>query len=324
MIAAIKPETIAAAAERLRAGELVVFPTETVYGLGADAASDRAVARIFEAKGRPRFNPLIAHVADRDGAEAIAALDADARRLADAFWPGPLTLAAPRRADGGVSELACAGLATVAVRAPAHPAAQALLRAFGGPVVAPSANLSGKLSPTTASAAVEALGDRVGLTLDGGRCAVGVESAIVLTGADGPLLLRPGGVALEDLERVLGRRIERRGGGGERPLAPGALESHYAPGAGLRLEAAAPEPGEAWLGFGLDPDAALSAAARRNLSPSGDPTEAAANLFGHLRALDAALGGRGRIAVAPVPAAGLGLAINDRLRRAAAPRERRP
>ncbi len=307
---------IARAADLLRAGRLVAFPTETVYGLGADARNGRAVAGIFAAKDRPRFNPLIVHVADLAAAERLVALAAPARRLAEAFWPGPLTLVAPRREGSGIAELASAGLPTLAVRVPAHPLAQALLGSFGGPVAAPSANPSGRVSPTTAGHVIEALGGRIAAVLDGGPCAVGLESTIVGFDGERPLLLRPGGLALEEIEAVLGRRLGSATGGSV--TAPGQLASHYAPGARLRLGAARPAPGEAWLGFGPDPEGIAGPAL--NLSAGGDPREAAANLFAHLRALDARLGGSGAIAVASIPAHGLGRAINDRLARAAAPR----
>ncbi len=309
----IDADAIRRAAAILRAGGLVAFPTETVYGLGADARSDAAVARIFEAKGRPEHNPLIAHVADLAMAERIAVVGETARRLAEAFWPGPLSLVLPVR-DGAISARATAGLATVALRAPAHPVAQALLRAFDGPLVAPSANRSGRLSPTDADAVRAELGDAVEMILDGGACAVGVESTILKFEDGAARLLRPGGIAVEELERVLDTPL-RAAEGGE-VEAPGMLASHYAPNASLRLNATAPAPGEAWLGFGPDPSGlpALS----ENLSPSGDLAEAASRLFACLRRLDAR--GPERIAVAPVPEKGLGRAINDRLRRAAAPR----
>jgi L-threonylcarbamoyladenylate synthase len=305
------------AAARLAAGGLVAFPTETVYGLGALAGDPAAVARVFAAKGRPAFNPLIAHVADAAAALDLAVLPPEGERLAAAFWPGPLTLVAPRRPGGDVCDLAAAGLATVAVRVPAHPSARALLAAVGRPVAAPSANPSGRLSPTTAAHVLEGLAGRIDGVLDGGACPVGVESTILGWEDGAPVLLRPGGLAVEAVEAALGRRVGRPRG--DAVSAPGMLASHYAPGARLRLDAAAPAPGEAWLGFGPEPQG-LSAAAALNLSPAGDPTEAAANLFAHLRALDAALGGDGVIAVAPVPAVGLGAAIRDRLARAAAPR----
>jgi L-threonylcarbamoyladenylate synthase len=305
-----------AAVAMLHAGELVAFPTETVYGLGADARSERAVAAIFAAKGRPAFNPLIVHVADRAAAERYAVLDPEARALADAFWPGPLTLVLPRRADAGLSELATAGLPTVALRAPAHPLARRLLAAFGGPIAAPSANPSGRVSPTTAEHVREGLGGRIAAVLDGGPCPVGLESTIVGFEQGVPVLLRPGGLPAEAIEAALGRPLARPRASAV--TAPGQLASHYAPHARLRLEAAGPGPDEAWLGFG--PVATLRPGL--NLSHSGDLHEAAANLFAHLRAVDAlaAAEGLATIAVAPIPDHGLGRAINDRLRRAAAPR----
>lgn len=311
---------VAEAAAVIRAGGLVVFPTETVYGLGADARNDHAVARVFEAKGRPSFNPLIAHVAEVRAAEQIAYLSQDARRLAAAFWPGPLTLAAPRR-DMRISRLATAGLDSVAVRVPADARARRLIAAAGGPVAAPSANRSGALSPTTADAAAEGLAGRVDLILDGGPCPVGVESTVVAVFSDDVRILREGGVTREAVERVLEREPSADPGGAAdgAPRAPGQLTSHYAPRADLRLNADAPAPGEAWLGFGPRSTPTPTGPVR-DLSSRGDLVEAAANLFSHLRALDAALGGAGCIAVAPIPEIGLGRAINDRLRRAAAPR----
>jgi L-threonylcarbamoyladenylate synthase len=306
------PEGIARAADILRAGGLVAFPTETVYGLGGDARSDHAVARIFDAKGRPRFNPLIVHVPDVETARRFARFDAQAEAVAAAFWPGPLTLVLPLVPEAGLSPLVTAGLETVAIRVPAHPVARALLRAFGGPLAAPSANPSGKVSPTRADHVRAGLAGRIEAVLDGGACAVGVESTIL--GLDGaPSLLRPGGVPVEALEAALGVGLAA-GGSAERPNAPGQLASHYAPGAMLRLEVTAPEAGEVWVGFGPCPGAALS------LSETGDTVEAAARLFHVLREADALAGAGGRIAFAPVPEVGLGRAINDRLRRAAAPR----
>jgi L-threonylcarbamoyladenylate synthase len=312
------PRGLRAAAALLAAGELVAFPTETVYGLGADARRDRAAAAIFAAKGRPAFNPLIVHVPDRAAAERLAAFDAAARDLAERFWPGPLTLVLPRRADAGLAEPVTAGLATVALRAPAHPLAQRLLAAFGGPLAAPSANPSGGVSPTSAAHVLEGLRGRIAAVLDGGPCPVGLESTIVGLTDGVPRLLRPAGLAAEALEAALGRPLA--GPAGPDVVAPGQLASHYAPRAALRLGAAAPAPGEAWLGFGPSPGPPADAGL--NLSPSGDLAEAAANLFAHLRALDALAGDRGlaAIAVAPVPEIGLGRAINDRLSRAAAPR----
>ncbi len=306
------PEGIARAAAILRAGGLVAFPTETVYGLGGDARSDAAVARIFEAKGRPRFNPLIVHVPDVETARRFARVHDPAMAVAAAFWPGPLTLVLPLRPEAGLSPLVTAGLETVAIRVPAHPVARALLTAFGGPLAAPSANPSGKVSPTRADHVRAGLAGRIEAILDGGACAVGVESTIL--GLDGaPRLLRPGGVPVEALEAALGVGLVA-GGSAERPNAPGQLASHYAPGAAVRLGVTAPEAGEVWVGFGPCPGAALS------LSETGDLVEAAARLFHVLRAADALAGAEGRIAFAPVPEVGLGRAINDRLRRAAAPR----
>ncbi|MCZ8334520.1 MAG: L-threonylcarbamoyladenylate synthase [Rhodobacteraceae bacterium] len=306
------PDGLARAADLLRAGGLVAFPTETVYGLGGDARNDRAVAAIFAAKGRPSFNPLIVHVPDLAAARAVAVFDARAEAVAAQFWPGPLTLVLPLREEAGISPLVTAGLPTVAVRVPAHPVAQGLLRAFGGPLAAPSANPSGKVSPTRAAHVLAGLSGRIAAVVDGGACAVGVESTIL--GLDGPpALLRPGGVTVEALEQALGTPLAI-GGSETRPNAPGQLASHYAPGAAVRLEVTQPAAGEVWVGFGPCPGAALS------LSESGDLVEAAARLFHILRQADAVAGDRGRIAFAPVPETGLGRAINDRLRRAAAPR----
>ena len=303
---------LARAAGLLRAGGLVAFPTETVYGLGGDARNDRAVAAIFAAKGRPSFNPLIVHVPDMEAARSVARFDARAEALAAAFWPGPLTLVLPLRLDAGISPLVTAGLPTVAVRLPAHPVAQGLLRAFGGPLAAPSANPSGKVSPTRADHVLAGLSGRIAAVVDGGPCAVGVESTII--GLDGdPALLRPGGVTVEALEAALGQSLQA-GGSETRPNAPGHLASHYAPGAPVRLNVTAPEAGEVWVGFGPCPGAALS------LSETGDDVEAAARLFHILRQADDLAGPAGRIAFAPIPDRGLGRAINDRLRRAAAPR----
>jgi L-threonylcarbamoyladenylate synthase len=307
---------IQAAARCLAAGGLVAFPTETVYGLGADARKGEAVARLYAAKGRPSFNPLIAHVADADAARRLGRFDATAEKLAAAFWPGPLTLVLPRLDDCPVAELALAGLDSVGVRVPAHGVAQALLAAFGGPIAAPSANRSGHVSPTSAAHVLADLRGRIDMVLDGGPCTVGVESTIVsCLGAPAPL--RPGGVAREQIERVLGGTLALPAAAQAAPLAPGMLDSHYAPKARLRLEAQAPRAGEAFLAFG--PDAPAASGMSLNLSPRGDLIEAAANLFSHLRALDAS--GAAGIAVMTVPNVGLGEAINDRLKRAAAPRQ---
>ena len=305
-------EGLARAATILRAGGLVAMPTETVYGLAGDALNGTAVARIFAAKGRPQFNPLIAHVTGQEMAETLAVFDDRARAVAQAFWPGALTLVLPLRDDAGLSPLVTAGLPTVAIRCPAHPVAQALLRAFGGPLAAPSANPSGRVSPTRADHVRQGLSGRIDAVLDDGPCTVGIESTIL--GLDGaPTLLRPGGVPIEALEAMLGPI--RVGGDAHKPSAPGQLASHYAPEAAVRLGVSSPMLGEVWVGFGPACDgAALS------LSPGGDMVEAAAALFQTLRDADAMAGPDGRIAFAPVPEKGLGRAINDRLRRAAAPR----
>jgi len=305
--------TIDEAVQALAQGRLVAFPTETVYGLGADSTSDAAVARVYEAKGRPVFNPLIAHVPGLAEAEALVVMPESARKLARAFWPGPLTLVLKRRDNCPVSLLASAGLDTLAVRVPDHPVAQRLLRAAGRPLVAPSANPSGQLSPTTAAHVREVLGDKVQVILDGGPCRVGVESTVVDLSGDRPALLRPGGVTSEAIEAIVGPLTSA----GEGPLrSPGQLESHYAPALPVRLGATEARPGEALLAFGP------TASGVRNLSPSGDLTEAAANLFAFLRTLDRPE--HSAIAVMPIPEQGLGRAINDRLRRAAAPRPGKP
>ena len=306
-------DSIDAAAAALRAGHLVAFPTETVYGLGADATSDAAVARVYDAKGRPSFNPLIAHVPDLESAARLVVFGDSARLLANRFWPGALTLVLPRAAGCPVSLLASAGLDTLAVRVPDHPLALALLRAVGRPVVAPSANPSGRLSPTTAEHVREALGDRVAMVLDGGPSRVGVESTVVDLSGDRPRLLRPGGIPAEAIAALIGPLAEPAGG----PLrSPGQLASHYAPHLPVRLDATGVAADEALLAFG--PDAPACAATTLNLSPGSDLVEAASHLFAYLRRLDRS--GLSAIAVMPIPEHGLGRAINDRLRRAAAPR----
>ncbi len=311
-----------AAARRLAAGGLVAFPTETVYGLGADAANATAIAHLYAAKGRPAFNPLIAHVAELAAAQAIGRFDDRALRLAEAFWPGPLTLVVPKTEGCPVADLATAGLDTVAIRVPAHPVAQAILRAFGGAVVAPSANISGHVSPTLASHVESDLAGRIDLIVDGGPVEVGVESTIVGC-LNAPMLLRPGGLSRERIEAVLGAALVRPPAEADsddsQPLAPGMLASHYAPRAHVRLDAHDVAPGEALLAFGPARLPGLDAAtAVMNLSLAADLDEAAANLFGYLRALDAK---RPRaIAVMAIPEEGLGEAINDRLRRAAVAR----
>ena len=295
------------AARSIRTGGLVAFPTETVYGLGADATDDRAVAAVFEAKGRPRFNPLIVHVADRGEAEALAVFDDRARRLAARFWPGPLTLVLPRAPASPVSWLASAGLDTLALRWPAHPLTEALIRTAGRPLVGPSANRSGRLSPTTASHAEAELGGRAAAVLDGGPCRLGLESTVVALGEGLPILLRPGALDAEAIEAEVGPLAEPVPSADDAPRpSPGMLLRHYAPDSPLRMEAGAARRGEAMLGFG-------AVEGDLNLSRSADLAEAAANLFAMLRRLD----GGGGIAVAPIPECGLGRAINDRLRRAA-------
>jgi L-threonylcarbamoyladenylate synthase len=298
---------IAKAAAALKAGGLVILPTETVYGLAADAANARAVAAVYVAKGRPSFNPLIAHVADVAVARKIARFDDRAERLAARFWPGPLTLVLPIVDEAAVCDLARAGLDTVALRAPAHPLAHALLETFGGPLVAPSANRSGRPSPTTFADAVEETGASAAASLDGGPCRIGLESTVVAL-LDEPRLLRPGSVTRAEIEAVIGTLSEAEA---DAKRSPGRLARHYAPNAPVRLEADAPRAGEAFLAFGPS-----KARGRTwNLSPTSDLAEAAANLFAYLRAADRS--GASAIAVAPIPADGLGEAINDRLRRAA-------
>jgi L-threonylcarbamoyladenylate synthase len=312
MIIKADEQAIAKAARILRTGGLAAFPTETVYGLGADAANGEAVARIFEVKGRPRFNPLIVHAAGLSAARELVDFDARALALADAFWPGPLTLVLPLRSAARplISELVTAGLDTLAIRVPGHPVAHRLLTVAGIPIAAPSANISGRISPTCARHVEEDLGERVDLILDGGATQAGLESTIVAL-SPAPALLRPGGLAREEIEACLGLPLQDFRENQVR--APGQLLSHYAPRAALRLDAERAGPGEVLLGFGpRTPEGTL------NLSPAGNLREAAANLFAYLRALDAQ--GPQRIAVMPVPGAGLGEAINDRLRRACAPR----
>jgi L-threonylcarbamoyladenylate synthase len=306
----------------LAVGGLVAFPTETVYGLGADATNGEAIARLYEAKGRPAFNPLIAHVAEVGAARRLVDFDGAAARLAAAFWPGPLTLVLPKAAGCPVADLASAGLDTLAVRVPDHPVAQAILNAFGHPIVAPSANTSGHVSPTTAAHVLADLDGRIDLIIDGGPTPVGLESTIIACLGE-PVLLRPGGLTRSSIEEVLKQKLADAppdlAPGEIAPLAPGMLAVHYAPRTRLRLNARRVEPDEALLAFGPAPieGAALGKKAL-NLSARGDLIEAAANLFSHLRALDAA--GASAIAVTPIPQNGLGEAINDRLARAAAGR----
>lgn len=305
---------VQAAAKLLAAGGLVAFPTETVYGLGADARNNAAVAAIYAAKGRPGFNPLIVHVAGLDVAEEYAEFSDTARRLAAAFWPGPLSMVLPLRAGAGLSERVTAGLDTVAIRVPAHPLGHSLLTAFNGPVAAPSANISGRISPTTPAHVLDGMDGRIDAVLMGEACAVGVESTILSVVGDRVALLRAGGITCEQIETLLGHAIARPSDP-DTPQSPGQLASHYAPTALIRLNVTTPQAGEVLLGFGDQAQAVL------NLSPRGDLAEAAANLFDMLRRIDRiAQDQQAAIAVSPIPELGLGLAINDRLNRAAAPR----
>ncbi|HTK14197.1 MAG TPA: L-threonylcarbamoyladenylate synthase [Xanthobacteraceae bacterium] len=316
---AATPVAIANAAQCLRDGGLVAFPTETVYGLGADATNAQAVARLYAAKGRPSFNPLIAHVPTLAAARRLGVFNAAAEKLAKTFWPGPLTLVLPKAAGCPVAELATAGLDSIAIRMPAHPIARALLEAFAKPIVAPSANRSGHVSPTTAAHVFGDLAGRIDMILDGGATHVGIESTIVAC-LDMPKILRSGGVTRAALEAAAGQSLETEPEGVDVSdvVAPGMMASHYAPRARLRLNATTLSDGEVLLAFGPDLPQGADKTRVLNLSPSGDLVEAAANLFAHLRALDKAeISG---IAAMPIPDQGLGEAINDRLRRAAAPR----
>jgi L-threonylcarbamoyladenylate synthase len=308
--------SIARAAKLLQEGGLVAFPTETVYGLGGDATNERAVAAIFEAKGRPQFNPLISHVLGPAEAKQFVEWNGMADKLAARFWPGPLTFVLPRAKGSPIALLATAGLDTVAIRAPSHPVAQALIRATGRPIAAPSANRSGAVSPTTAQHVAQSLGDCVPLIIDGGPCLVGLESTVLDLSGNRAILLRPGGATREAIEAVIGAIAvsDALPAGDSARKSPGQLESHYAPSRPVRLEATSVGADEGLLAFGPTPPA--GAMLTSNLSPTGDLAEAAANLFAQMRALDRP--GIGRIAVMPIPQTGLGLAINDRLRRAAA------
>ncbi len=314
-IVAVTGDSIAAAAAALRHGALVAFPTETVYGLGADATNGLAIAALYAAKGRPAFNPLIIHAAEPEAVVALAHVTPLAERLVAAFWPGPLTLVLEKRATRIIAELATAGLDTIAVRVPAHPVAQALLHAADLPIAAPSANRSGHISPTTAAHVEADLGDRVAMILDGGPTPLGLESTVVDATGTEAVVLRPGAVARDDLARVLGRLPAVAGEEEARPASPGMLQRHYAPATPLRLEARQVRAGEALLAFGAP--LPQYSGPMVNLSASGDLVEAAANLFAALRTLDAS--GAARIAVMPIPEQGLGEAINDRLRRASRP-----
>ncbi|MDX2145543.1 MAG: L-threonylcarbamoyladenylate synthase [Rhodospirillaceae bacterium] len=310
-IAPPTPETIARAAAILRAGGLVALPTETVYGLGGDATQDAAVEKIYAAKGRPAFNPLIVHVGSPEWVQAIAHTDARFEKLAKAFWPGPLTLVLPRRAEAKISKLVTAGLDSVAVRMPDHPVARDILRTTGRPLAAPSANRSGYMSPTEAAHVAASLDVPPDLIIDGGRCRVGVESTVLDLTQAAPKLLRPGAVTREQIEAVIGP-INLGGDNPTAPKAPGQLASHYAPRLPLRLNAVEAQPGDCLIGFG-------PVAGHMSLSATGDVAEAAANLFALLRRADNPALYKS-IAVASVPETGVGLALNDRLRRAAAPR----
>ena len=313
------PANLEAAGRLIRAGRLVAFPTETVYGLGADATHGRAVAAIFAAKDRPRFNPLIVHLADRAAAEEAVVFNERAERLAEHLWPGALTLVLPRAAGSAISPLTSAGLDTLAIRVPGHHVTQALIAAGARPIAAPSANRSGAVSPTTAAHVAESLRSRVDMIIDGGPCPIGIESTVVDLTRPQPALLRPGGVTQEDIEAVIGPLAAAAEEGGA-PRSPGRLVRHYAPRLPLRLEAEEARPGEAYLAFGAHE--AADAATVLNLSPAGDLPEAAANLFAMLRRLDRPE--FTAIAVAPIPEAGLGRAINDRLRHAATATADRP
>jgi L-threonylcarbamoyladenylate synthase len=312
-IVAADEESIAQAGKLLREGRLVAFPTETVYGLGANALDESAVAAIFAAKERPRFNPLIVHVRDSDEAGELVQFHPLASALAEAFWPGGLTLVLPRREPCPLALLVSGGLPTAAIRAPAHPVARSLVEAAGVPIAAPSANRAGRISPTSAADAADELRGRVDLILDGGPCALGIESTVIGFDGKNPILLRPGAVPREEIENLVG---PLRDADGAVVQAPGMMASHYAPRAQLRLNAKAVEAGEALLAFGPDP--LKGALVTRNLSAAGDLREAAANLFSMLRLLDKS--GSETIAVMPIPDHGLGEAINDRLARASAPR----
>ncbi|MAZ35067.1 MAG: threonylcarbamoyl-AMP synthase [Thalassospira sp.] len=312
------------AAAKLRAGELVAFPTETVYGLGADATNDDAVAGIFAAKQRPSFNPLISHFPDRDAAAQHAVFDARADKLADAFWPGALTLVLPKRDDSTVSQLTTAGLPSIAVRVPAHDMARALLRAVGRPIAAPSANRSGRISPTTAAHVAASLGNAIGMILDGGPCGVGLESTVIDLTTDQVVMLRPGGITRDQVAEVLDTDVVMAETDDNAPKSPGMLTSHYAPGLPVRLNADAPDQKkyghEILLAFGDCVTKGFDKVLW--LSKTGDDREAAANLFAKLHEADQPR--FDGIAIAPIPDTGLGLAINDRMKRASAPRALHP
>lgn len=303
-------ENIIRAAALIKSGKLVAFPTETVYGLGANVYDAHAVAGIFAAKGRPTFNPLISHIADPDELAGYAEADSRALFLAQKFWPGPLTFVLRRKDENPALDLVCAGLKTITVRCPSHPVARALIRQSGVPIAAPSANRSQTISPTTADAVYDSLGDKVDMILDGGACAVGVESTILDLTTPQAVLLRAGGVTKEELEQALNETVQISDGNPNRPTSPGQLLKHYAPAKTLRINATTREPGELFIGFGVGYEWA-----DLNLSPTGDLREAAANLFAYMRQADKDTR-FSRMAMAPIPQRGVGLAINDRIRRA--------
>lgn len=303
-------ENILRAAALIKSGKLVAFPTETVYGLGANVYDAHAVAGIFAAKGRPTFNPLISHIADPDELAGYAEADSRALFLAQKFWPGPLTFVLRRKDENPALDLVCAGLKTITVRCPSHPVARALIRQSGVPIAAPSANRSQTISPTTADAVYDSLGDKVDMILDGGACAVGVESTILDLTTPQAVLLRAGGVTKEELEQALNETVQISDGNPNRPTSPGQLLKHYAPAKTLRINAISREPGELFIGFGAGYEWA-----DLNLSPTGDLREAAANLFAYMRQADKDTR-FSRMAMAPIPQRGMGLAINDRIRRA--------
>ena len=303
-------ENIIRAAALIKSGKLVAFPTETVYGLGANVYDAHAVAGIFAAKGRPTFNPLISHIADPEELAGYAEADSRALFLAQKFWPGPLTFVLRRKDENPALDLVCAGLKTITVRCPSHPVARALIRQSGVPIAAPSANRSQTISPTTADAVYDSLGDKVDMILDGGACAVGVESTILDLTTPQAVLLRAGGVTKEELEQALNETVQISDGNPNRPTSPGQLLKHYAPAKTLRINATSREPGELFIGFGAGYEWA-----DLNLSPTGDLREAASNLFAYMRQADKDTR-FSRMAMAPIPQRGVGLAINDRIRRA--------
>ena len=305
-------KTFKLAVKKLNDGDILSFPTETVYGLGADATNNTAVAKIFSAKNRPIFNPLIVHVSDTINVKRYVIMNTLAQKLASNFWPGPFTMVLPVKKNNGLSDFITAGLDTVAVRVPKHKVAQELLHIFDGPIAAPSANKSGKISPTTAAHVDSEFFDELDMIIDGGVCEKGLESTIIQINENGIILLRPGSITQEDIEKIAGQSVKMNELQSGSPISPGQLKSHYAPNARMRLNVLTPKPGEAYLAFGHNIETLNSL----NLSPTRNLIEAAANLFSMMRALDHLK--IEIIAVAPIPAVGLGVAINDRLERAAA------